>query len=104
MAFRVPTANVSAVDLTVRTKKSASYDEIKQLFKDASLNEYKGIVNYTEDAVVSQDFVSDAHTTTFDANAGIALNENFFKLVAWYDNEYAYSSKLIDLAIHLANV
>jgi glyceraldehyde 3-phosphate dehydrogenase len=104
MAFRVPTADVSVVDLTVRTEKSASYDDIKKLFKKASEGAYKGIVNYTEDAVVSQDFVSDAHTCTFDAGAGIALNDNFFKLVAWYDNEYAYSSKLIDLASYISKL
>jgi glyceraldehyde 3-phosphate dehydrogenase len=104
MAFRVPTADVSVVDLTVRTKKSASYEDIMKLFKNASEGNYKGIVNYTEDAVVSQDFVSDAHTCTFDSGAGIALNDNFFKLVAWYDNEYGYSSKLIDLAVHITNL
>lgn len=104
MAFRVPTADVSVVDLTVRTEKSTSYEDIKKLFKNASKGAYKGILNYTEDAVVSQDFVSDPHTCTFDAGAGIALNDNFFKLVAWYDNEYAYSSKLVDLAAHIATV
>ncbi|MDN3724066.1 type I glyceraldehyde-3-phosphate dehydrogenase [Aequorivita sp. SDUM287046] len=104
MAFRVPTADVSVVDLTVRTKKSATYADIKALFKNASENEYHGIVNYTEDPVVSQDFVTDPHICTFDANAGIALNENFFKLVAWYDNEYGYSAKLVDLAAHVATL
>ncbi|GHC57391.1 type I glyceraldehyde-3-phosphate dehydrogenase [Ulvibacter litoralis] len=104
MAFRVPTTDVSVVDLTVRTEKSTSYEEIKKVFKKASEGAYKGIVNYTEDAVVSQDFVSDPHTCTFDAGAGIALNDNFFKLIAWYDNEYAYSSKLIDLAAYVAKV
>lgn len=104
MAFRVPTTDVSVVDLTVRTKKSTTYEEIKILFKKASENEYKGIVNYTEDQVVSQDFVSDPHICTFDANAGIALNDNFFKLVAWYDNEYGYSAKLVDLAAHVATL
>ncbi len=104
MAFRVPTTDVSVVDLTVRTEKSASYEEIKKLFKKASEGDYKGIVNYTEDEVVSQDFVSDQHTCTFDAGAGIALNGNFFKLVAWYDNEYGYSAKLIDLAAHIATL
>ncbi|RMA58841.1 type I glyceraldehyde-3-phosphate dehydrogenase [Ulvibacter antarcticus] len=102
MAFRVPTADVSVVDLTVRTKKAASYDDIKKLFKKASEGAYKGIVNYTEAQVVSQDFVSDPHTCTFDAEAGIALNDNFFKLIAWYDNEYGYSSKLVDLAVLVA--
>lgn len=104
MAFRVPTVDVSVVDLTVRTEKPASYDQIKALFKEAANGKYKGIVGYTEEEVVSQDFVSDPHTCTFDAGAGIALNENFFKLVAWYDNEYGYSAKLIDLAAHVASV
>ena len=104
MSLRVPTADVSVVDLTVRTNKSASYEDIMKLFKNASEGDYKGIVNYTEDAVVSQDFVSDSHTCTFDAGAGIALNDNFFKLVAWYDNEYGYSSKLIDLAVHITKL
>ena len=104
MSFRVPIGDVSVVDLTVRTKKSATYEDIKKLFKEASEGAYKGIVNYTEDAVVSQDFVSDPHTCTFDAEAGIALNDKFFKLVAWYDNEYAYSSKLIELVAHMATL
>ena len=104
MALRVPTVDVSVVDLTVRTKKNTTYKEIMELFKNAAEGSYKGIVNYTEDAVVSKDFVSDAHTCTFDAGAGIALNENFFKLVAWYDNEYGYSSKLIDLAVHTSKI
>ncbi len=104
MALRVPTADVSVVDLTVRTSKDTSYEEIMELFKNAAKGSYKGIVNYTEDAVVSQDFVSDSHTCTFDAGAGIALNKNFFKLVAWYDNEYGYSSKLIDLAAHISKL
>ena len=104
MAFRVPTTDVSVVDLTLRTKKSTNYEAIKQLFKNASENEYKGLVNYTEDEVVSQDFVSDTYICTFDANAGIALNNNFFKLVAWYDNEYGYSSKLVDLTVHIATL
>ncbi|WP_271424446.1 type I glyceraldehyde-3-phosphate dehydrogenase [Aequorivita sinensis] len=104
MAFRVPTTDVSVVDLTLRIKKSTNYEAIKQLFKNASENEYKGLVNYTEDEVVSQDFVSDPYICTFDANAGIALNNNFFKLVAWYDNEYGYSSKLVDLTVHIATL
>ena len=104
MALRVPTADFSVVDLTVRTSKDTSYEEIMKLFKNAAKGSYKGIVNYTEDAVVSQDFVSDSHTCTFDAGAGIALNKNFFKLVAWYDNEYGYSSKLIDLAAHISKL
>jgi len=104
MAFRVPTVDVSVVDLTVRTNKAASYEEIKQLFKEAAAGAYKGIVNYTDEMVVSQDFVSDPHTCNFDAEAGIALNDNFFKLVAWYDNEYGYSAKLVDLALHVASL
>lgn len=104
MAFRVPTADVSVVDLTVRTEKSATYDEVKKLFKDAANGAYKGIIDYTEELVVSQDFVSDPNTCNFDADAGIALNDNFFKLVAWYDNEYGYSAKLIDLALHVAKI
>ena len=104
MAFRVPTADVSVVDLTVRTEKSASYDEVKQMFKEAANGAYAGIIDYVEDPVVSQDFVSDPNTCNFDANAGIALNDNFFKLVAWYDNEYGYSAKLIDLAVHIASI
>src|SRR5690554_3119094 len=104
MAFRVPTANISVVDLTLRTEKATSYEEIKALFKNASENEYKGIVNYTEDAVVSQDFISDTHICTFDANAGIELNQNFFKLVGWYDNKYGYSAKLVDLAAYFSKM
>ena len=104
MAFRVPTADVSVVDLTVRTEKGATYEEIKKLFKDAANGAYKGVVNYTEEDVVSQDFVSDPHTCTFDAGAGIALNDNFFKLVAWYDNEFGYSTKLVELAAHIAKI
>lgn len=104
MAFRVPTADVSVVDLTVRTEKSASYDQIKAAFKKASEGDYKGIVSYTEEMVVSQDFVSNAYTCNFDAEAGIALNDNFFKLVAWYDNEYGYSAKLLELAAHVASI
>lgn len=104
MAFRVPTTNVSVVDLTVRTEKSATMDEVKHLFKKAAEGAYKGVVNYTEDAVVSQDFVSDSHLCTFDADASIALNENFFKLVAWYDNEYGYAAKLIDMAVYVSTL
>lgn len=104
MAFRVPTTDVSVVDLTVRTEKSASYDDIKAAMKKAADGAYKGVISYTEEEVVSQDFVSDAHTCNFDAGAGIALNDNFFKLVAWYDNEYGYSAKLVDLAAHVASL
>ncbi len=104
MALRVPTADVSVVDLTVKTEKSVSYDQVKAAFKKASEGSYKGVISYTEDAVVSQDFVSDAHTCNFDADAGIALNDNFFKLIAWYDNEYGYSAKLVDLAAHVNSI
>lgn len=102
MAFRVPTTNVSVVDLTVRTEKAATYDEVKAIFKKASEGAYKGVVNYTEDDVVSQDFISDAYLCTFDANAGIALNDNFFKLIAWYDNEYGYAAKMVDMAVYIS--
>lgn len=104
MAFRVPTADVSVVDLTVRTEKGASFEEIKTVIKNAANGAYKGLVAYTDEAVVSQDFVSDEHICTFDAEASIALNDNFFKLVAWYDNEYGYSSKLVDLSEHIAKL
>ena len=104
MAFRVPTADVSVVDLTVKTKKAVSYEEIKRVMKHASENELKGILGYTEDDVVSQDFVGETCTSTFDAKAGIALNDNFFKLISWYDNEFGYSSKLVDLSEHVGNL
>lgn len=104
MAFRVPTTDVSVVDLTVRTEKSTSYDEIKAAFKKAADGDYKGVISYTEEEVVSQDYVSDPHTCNFDAGAGIELNDKFFKLIAWYDNEYGYSSKLVDLAAHVATL
>ena len=98
MAFRVPTANVSVVDLTVRTEKETSLEEIKKAFKDASENEMQGIMGYTEEKVVSQDFVSETRICVFDADAAIELNSKFFKIVGWYDNEYAYSVKLLELA------
>ncbi len=101
MAFRIPTVDVSVVDLTCRLEKSASWDEVKKALKDASEGELKGILGYTEEGVVSQDFVSEPKTSTFDANASMALNDNFVKLVSWYDNEYGYSTKLIDLAQHI---
>ncbi|MCX2839642.1 type I glyceraldehyde-3-phosphate dehydrogenase [Salinimicrobium sp. MT39] len=104
MAFRVPTADVSVVDLTVRTEKAASYEDIKAAFKKAAEGPYKGILSYTEEQVVSQDYVSNPHVCNFDAGAGIALNDNFFKLVAWYDNEYGYSAKLVDLSAHVASL
>ena len=98
MAFRVPIADVSVVDLTVRTQKETSLKEIKKAFKDASENEMLGIMGYTEDKVVSQDFVSETRICVFDADAAIELNSRFFKLIGWYDNEYAYSAKLVDFA------
>lgn len=104
MAFRIPTADVSVVDLTVRTEKSATYEEVKQAFKEAAEGEYKGVISYTENDVVSQDYVSDAHTCNFDAGAGIALNDNFFKLIAWYDNEYGYSAKLVEMSAYVASL
>jgi len=101
MAFRVPTPNVSVVDLTCRIEKSASYDNIKAAVKSASENELKGILGYTEDAVVSTDFLGDKRTSIFDASAGIALNDNFAKLVSWYDNEWGYSNKVVDLISYI---
>ena len=97
MSFRVPVADVSVVDLTVRLEKATSYEQIKQAFKTASEGDFKGIIGYTEEAVVSEDFKGDSRTCIFDADAGIALNDNFVKVVAWYDNEWGYSNKLIDL-------
>lgn len=97
MSFRVPVPDVSVVDLTVRLKTPASYEDIKNAMKAASEGEMKGILGYTEDEVVSEDFKGDARTSIFDAKAGIALNDNFVKVVSWYDNEWGYSNKLIDL-------
>lgn len=97
MSFRVPVPNVSVVDLTARLEKSATYEEIKAAFKEASEGSMKGIVGYTEDQVVSEDFRTDPRTCIFDAGAGIALSDTFVKVVAWYDNEWGYSNKLIDL-------
>jgi len=104
MAFRVPTADVSAVDLTVRLSKETSYDEIKSVVKKASEGAYKGIIGYTDEAVVSQDFVGETQTSVFDAGAGIELNSKFFKLISWYDNEAGYSHKLVDLAEHVSKL
>ena len=104
MSFRIPTADVSVVDLTVRTEKPATMEEVKAALKYASENELKGILGYTDEAVVSQDFVSEPRTSVFDAEASIALNDNFFKLVAWYDNEFGYSTKLVDLAEYIHSV
>ena len=104
MAFRVPTVNVSVVDLTVRLAKPASYETIKETVKKAAEGPMKGILAYTEDAVVSSDFIGESCTSVFDAGAGIGLNDNFVKLVAWYDNEWGYSCKLVDLMLHMAKV
>jgi glyceraldehyde 3-phosphate dehydrogenase len=97
MAFRVPVPTVSAVDLTVKTEKATSYKEICEAMKKASETYLKGILAYTEDEVVSSDFIHDAHSSIFDAGSGIELNEKFFKLVSWYDNEWGYSNRVIDL-------
>jgi len=97
MSLRVPTADVSVVDLTVRLEKAASYEDIKAAMKEASEGELKGILGYTEDEVVSSDFLGDARTSIFDAKAGISLNDHFVKVVSWYDNEWGYSNKIVDL-------
>jgi glyceraldehyde 3-phosphate dehydrogenase len=104
MAFRVPTADVSVVDLTVKLLKETSYEEIKKVFKAASEGELKGILGYTEENVVSQDFIGDPRTSIFDAGAGIELNSKFFKLISWYDNEAGFSSKMLDLTQHIAKL
>ncbi|MEJ1241632.1 type I glyceraldehyde-3-phosphate dehydrogenase [Chryseolinea sp. T2] len=104
MSFRVPVADVSVVDLTVRLEKAASYEDIKKAMKEASEGELKGILGYTEDDVVSSDFLGDARTSIFDAKAGIALSDKFVKVVSWYDNEWGYSNKLVDLVVALAKL
>ncbi|WP_298488433.1 type I glyceraldehyde-3-phosphate dehydrogenase [uncultured Maribacter sp.] len=104
MAFRVPTPDVSVVDLTVRVKKETSYEEIKKVFKAASEGALNGVLGYTEEDVVSQDFVGEAQTSVFDAGAGIELSSTFFKIISWYDNEAGYSNKLVDLAQHVASL
>ena len=104
MSFRVPTGDVSVVDLTCRLEKTATYEEIKDAVKRACANEMKGIMDYTEDDVVSTDFLTDPHTSIFDAKAGIALNDHFVKLVCWYDNEWGYSNKVLDLIQHMEKV
>jgi glyceraldehyde 3-phosphate dehydrogenase len=104
MAFRVPTLDVSVVDLTVRLAKPATYEDIKDAIKKASQTYMKGILAYTEDMVVSSDFVGETNTSIFDAKAGIALSDTFVKLVSWYDNEMGYSNKVLDLIAHMATV
>lgn len=101
MAFRVPTANVSVVDLTVKLEKDTSYEEIKKVMRTHSESDLKNILGYTEEPVVSQDFIGDVRTSIFDAGAGMELNSKFFKIISWYDNECGYSNKLIDLAKHI---
>jgi len=104
MSFRVPTANVSVVDLTCRLEKATSYDAIKAAVKKSSENELKGILAYTEESVVSTDFIHDSHSSIFDAGAGIMLNENFVKLIAWYDNEWGYSCRILDMIMLMDTV
>jgi glyceraldehyde 3-phosphate dehydrogenase len=102
MAFRVPTVDVSVVDLTVRLEKAATYEQIKAAIKEESVGKLKGILGYTEDEVVSTDFIGDNRSSIFDAKAGIALNDNFVKLVSWYDNEWGYSTRVVDLIVHMS--
>ncbi|MGG5576211.1 type I glyceraldehyde-3-phosphate dehydrogenase [Myroides sp. C15-4] len=104
MSMRVPTVDVSVVDLTVKLAKPTTYEDVMAVFKKASENELKGIMAFVEDDVVSQDFASDPHTCIVDAKAGIALNETFYKFVAWYDNEYGYAAKMVDMAVLLTTV
>ncbi|XP_052187686.1 glyceraldehyde-3-phosphate dehydrogenase GAPC1, cytosolic-like [Diospyros lotus] len=104
MSFRVPVVDVSVVDLTVRLEKAATYQEIKNVIKEESEGKLKGILGYTEDDVVSTDFIGDSRSSIFDAKAGIALNDKFMKLVAWYDNEWGYSSRCVDLIVHMHSV
>lgn len=104
MSFRVPTADVSVVDLTVKLAKETTYEEIKKVMKSAAEGELKGILGYTEDKVVSQDFVNDTRTSIFDADAGIMLNPTFVKVISWYDNESGYSNKVVDLIEHSASL
>ncbi|MHC4321487.1 MAG: type I glyceraldehyde-3-phosphate dehydrogenase, partial [Planctomycetota bacterium] len=104
MAFRVPVADVSVVDLTCKLAKPATWEEVKKAMKDASKGELKGILGYTEEAVVSSDFIGDSRTSIFDAEAGIPLNDTFIKVVSWYDNEWAYSVKTVDLINYISNI
>lgn len=104
MAFRVPVQDVSVVDLTCRLEKGASYDDVKKVIKEAAEGPLKGILAYTEDLVVSSDFITNENSSIFDAKAGIALNNNFMKLVSWYDNEFGYSCRVVDLILHMNKV
>lgn len=104
MAMRVPVADVSVVDMTVKLEKETSYEEIMSVLKKTSETTMKGILGFTEDDVVSQDFIGDSRTSIIDAKAGIGLNSTFFKIISWYDNEYGYSCKMIDLAVHIAEL
>jgi glyceraldehyde 3-phosphate dehydrogenase len=103
MAFRVPVADVSVVDLTVKLEEDTTYDAICRAMKEASEGPMKGILGYTEDEVVSSDFITDSRSSIFDKNAGIALNDKFFKLVSWYDNEWGYSNRVVDLLLYMAS-
>jgi len=104
MSFRVPTLNVSVVDLTVRLEKATDYESIKAAMKKASENEMKGVLGYCDEDLVSSDFIGDSRTSIFDAKAGIMLNDNFAKIVAWYDNEWGYSCKLLDMIAYMDSV
>ena len=104
MSFRVPNPDVSVVDLTCRLEKAATYEQICDAIKEAANGELKGILAYTEDEVVSSDFLGDTHSSIFDSKAGISLNDNFVKLISWYDNEVGYSNRVLDLAIHAGKV
>ena len=104
MAFRVPTPDGSVVDLTCRLGKATSYDIIKAAMKAASEGSMKGVLEYTEDPIVSTDIIGNPRTCVFDARAGIALNDRFYKLIAWYDNEWGYSTKVVELILHMADV
>lgn len=104
MAFRVPVVNVSVVDLVVKLNKGVSYADLCKTIKEASENELKGILGYTSDDVASSDFMHDKLSSIFDSKAGIGLNDHFHKLISWYDNEWGYSNRMIDLALHVAKV
>lgn len=104
MAFRVPTINVSVVDLTVKLNKGVSYETLCQAMEEASKTNLQGVLGYTEDKVVSQDFLHDERSSIFDAKAGIGLTDNFHKVISWYDNEWGYSNRMLDLALHVNKV